>query len=114
MKPAGAQIAALLRDPGNCRVILLFGDDAGMIRERAEALVRAVAGSLDDPFRVVDLARDEFENLPDEAASMSLTGGRRVVRYEHGCAAIEIQQYEFRTQSATAAGTLAAPQPSIS
>ena len=80
MKPAGAQIAALLRDPGNCRVILLFGDDAGMIRERAEALVRAVAGSLDDPFRVVDLARDEFENLPDEAASMSLTGGRRVVR----------------------------------
>ncbi len=80
MKPAGAQIAALLRDPGPCRAILLFGEDVGMIRERAEALVRTVAGSLDDPFRVVDLTRDQIEQLPDESASMSLTGGRRVVR----------------------------------
>ena len=80
MKPAGAQIAALLRDPGPCRAMLLFGEDVGMIRERAEALVRTVAGSLDDPFRVVDLTRDQIEQLPDESASMSLTGGRRVVR----------------------------------
>ena len=80
MKPTGAQIAGLLRDPGGCRVILFYGDDAGMIRERAEALVRTVAGALDDPFRVVDLERDEINRLPDEAASLSLTGGRRVVR----------------------------------
>ena len=31
----------------------------GMIRDRAAALVRAVAGSLDDPFLVAELARDE-------------------------------------------------------
>ncbi len=80
MKVENAQVAGFLRDPGQARVVLLFGEDVGMIRERAEALVRAVAGSLDDPFRVVELMREEVERLPDEAASLSLTGGRRVVR----------------------------------
>ena len=47
MKPAGAQIAALLRDPGPCRAILLFGEDVGMIRERAEALLALDEGDLD-------------------------------------------------------------------
>lgn len=59
---------------------LLYGDDFGMIRERAEILVRAVAGSLDDPFLVSELAREDIKRLPDEAAGLSLIGGRRVVR----------------------------------
>jgi DNA polymerase-3 subunit delta len=42
--------------------------------------VRAVAGSLDDPFRVVELDRDASGALPGEMMSQSLTGGRRVVR----------------------------------
>jgi len=80
MKLGPAQVAGFLRDPGACRVVLLFGDDAGMIRERAEMLVRAVAGSLDDPFLVAELPREAVGTLPDEAASIPLTGGRRVVR----------------------------------
>jgi DNA polymerase-3 subunit delta len=80
MKLPPARVAAFLRDPGDCRVVLLYGDDAGMIRDRAEALVRAVAGSLDDPFLVTDLTRDDVKRLPDEAAGLSLIGGRRVVR----------------------------------
>nr|WP_294519372.1 DNA polymerase III subunit delta [uncultured Rhodopila sp.] len=80
MKLAPARVAAFLGDPGSCRVVLLYGDDAGMIRERAEALVRAVAGSLDDPFLVTELAREDVRRLPDEAAGLSLMGGRRVVR----------------------------------
>lgn len=80
MKLPPFRIEAFLRDPGDCRVVLLFGDDAGMIRERAEALVRAVAGSLDDPFLVTELAREDIRRLPDEAAGLSLLGGRRVVR----------------------------------
>jgi DNA polymerase-3 subunit delta len=80
MKLAPAGVAAFLRDPGPCRVVLLYGDDAGMIRDRAVALVRTVAGALDDPFLVVELTRDEIARLPDEAASLPLTGGRRVVR----------------------------------
>ena len=80
MKIAATQVAGFLRDPGNCRVVLLYGDDAGMIRDRAEMLVRKIAGSLDDPFLVAELSRDEIASLPDEAASLPLTGGRRVVR----------------------------------
>ena len=80
MKLDPRRVPAFLRDPGTCRVVLLYGDDSGLIRDRAEALVRMVAGTLDDPFRVVELARDELARLPEEAASLSLTGGRRVVR----------------------------------
>src|SRR3954452_1661981 len=80
MKLPPARIQGFLRDPGTCRVVLLYGDDAGMIRERAEALVRVVAGSLDDPFLVTELAREDIRRLPDEAAGLSLMGGRRVVR----------------------------------
>jgi DNA polymerase-3 subunit delta len=75
-----ARVPAFLRDPGDCRVVLLYGEDAGMIRDRAEALVRAVAGSLDDPFLVTELPREAIKSLSDEAAGLSLMGGRRVVR----------------------------------
>lgn len=80
MKVPPARVQAFLRDPGRCRVVLLHGDDLGMIRERAETLVRAVAGSLDDPFHVTELAREDMRHLPHEAAGLSLMGGRRVVR----------------------------------
>ena len=80
MKLDAARVESFLRAPGACRVVLLYGDDAGMIRDRGSALVRAVAGSLDDPFLVVDLAREDVGRLPDEAASLPLTGGRRVIR----------------------------------
>ncbi len=80
MRVDARRVAAFLRDPGACRVVLLFGDDGGLIRERANGLVRLAGGSLDDPFRVVDLDRDAAARLEAEAASLSLTGGRRVVR----------------------------------
>ena len=80
MKLPPARIASFFRDPGPSRVILLYGDDTGMIRDRAEALVRLVAGSLDDPFLVTELSREDLPNLADVAASQALTGGRRVVR----------------------------------
>jgi DNA polymerase-3 subunit delta len=80
VKLAPQRVAAFLRDPGACRVVLLYGDDHGMIRDRAAGLVRAVAGSLDDPFLVSELGRDEVGRLADEAAALALGGGRRVVR----------------------------------
>jgi DNA polymerase-3 subunit delta len=76
--------AAVLSDPGSYRAILLHGDDAGLVRERAEGLVRAVlGGKMDDPFRLAELNRDEAAKagvLPGEAAALAMTGGRRVVR----------------------------------
>ena len=79
MKIDARRVEAFLRDPGGCAVVLLYGDDTGLIRARARALVRAVAGATDDPFRVVELERGEAARLPEEASSLSLTGGRRVV-----------------------------------
>ena len=80
MKLDARSIPRFLRDPGACRVVLLFGDDAGLIREHGNALTRAVAGNLDDPFRVVELAREHAAQVVAEAATLPLTGGRRVVR----------------------------------
>ena len=80
MKLDGRRLEAFLDAPGTCHAVLLFGDDVGMIRERAGRLVRAVAGGLDDPFRVADLERDGLSRLAEELSSRSLTGGRRVVR----------------------------------
>lgn len=80
MKLAAQRINGFLRDPGGCAVVLLFGEDVGLIQERAVTLVRTVAGSLDDPFLVLDLPRDRMTELADEAAALPLTGGRRVIR----------------------------------
>lgn len=80
MKLEPRRTEEFLRDPGRSRAVLLYGDDVGLIRDRAGRLVRAVAGSADDPFRVVELERDGAGAIPAEMAALSLTGGRRVVR----------------------------------
>ncbi len=80
MKLEARGIEAFLRDPGRARAVLLYGDDVGLIRERAGRLVRAVTGAADDPFRVVELERDGAGAIPAEMAALSLSGGRRVVR----------------------------------
>jgi DNA polymerase-3 subunit delta len=74
------RVAAFLRDPGVTRVVLLYGEDHGMIRDHAATLVRGIAGSVDDPFLVAELGKDQITQLAHEAASLPLTGGRRVVR----------------------------------
>jgi DNA polymerase III subunit delta len=85
MKLAPARLAAFLQRPDpEIRAILLYGPDAGLVRERAEMLARSVCPDLADPFRVADLngaalAADPAR-LADEAAQLSLIGGRRVVR----------------------------------
>ncbi len=85
MKLTARQIDRFVRapDPG-IRAVLVYGPDAGLVSERAEAIARAVAPELSDPFRVTNLTarqlQDDPARLADEAASLSLTGGRRVVR----------------------------------
>jgi len=75
------RIGAFLTDPGDCRVVLLHGDDPGLIQERAEALARAVTEG--DPLRLVEVPKDAWRDagrLAGEAASPPLTGGRCLVR----------------------------------
>jgi DNA polymerase-3 subunit delta len=80
MKLDARRRESFLRDPGNVRAALLYGDDVGMIRDYGARLTRSVAGSLDDPFRVVELGQDVTLRLVGEMATLPLNGGRRVVR----------------------------------
>ena len=80
MKLDGHRIAAFLRDPGPVRVVLLHGDDEGMVRHRADALTLAVVGQRDDPFRVAWLSREEHARVEEEASAIAMLGGRRVIR----------------------------------
>ncbi|MEJ0049393.1 MAG: DNA polymerase III subunit delta [Rhodospirillales bacterium] len=80
MKLDARQVAGFLRRPGPCRVVLLHGDDEGLIRERARELTLSVAGSLNDPFLVAELDRDGWSRITEEMTAMSLIGGRRVIR----------------------------------
>ena len=63
---------------------LFYGPDAGLVGERARRLVARIAGDPGDPFRVTELEPDRVAAEPrlllEEAQSLPLTGGRRVVR----------------------------------
>lgn len=65
-------------------VVLLFGPDAGLVRERASKLVAITAEDPRDPFRVADLAGPDLAKdsarLADEAGALSMTGGKRAIR----------------------------------
>jgi DNA polymerase-3 subunit delta len=85
MKITPRDADAFLRSPDPAtRAVLVYGPDAGLVCERVEALVKGVAGDLSDPFRVADFSAKELiddpARLADEAAALSLTGGRRAVR----------------------------------
>jgi DNA polymerase-3 subunit delta len=85
MKIEPRQVDAFLKkpDPG-IRGVVVYGNDDGLIAERALALAKTVCEDLKDPFRVVDIAGDALKNDParlaDEFGAMSLMGGRRVIR----------------------------------
>jgi DNA polymerase-3 subunit delta len=70
--------------PGHLVAALVFGPDQGLVRERAVAVAKTVLADLNDPFRVAELDDSTLEADParlwDEAAQLSMTGGRRVVR----------------------------------
>jgi DNA polymerase-3 subunit delta len=70
--------------PKDLRAALVFGPDAGLVQERAEKLMKSVVADLADPFNVADLSESTLlsdpARLADEAAAISMMGGRRVVR----------------------------------
>lgn len=65
------------------RVVLVYGPDVGLASERAEALARAHLGDSADPFALVRIDGDVLESDParltDEARTVALFGGRRVI-----------------------------------
>jgi len=72
----------------NRPIVLIFGPDAGLVRERAEALVRNSVDDPKDPFQLARLDGDDLSSEPtrllEEANTVPLFGGRRAVWIKAG------------------------------
>ena len=70
-------------DPA-CRVILIYGGDDSLVRERSEALLDARGVQIGDPFQHDDLASESVASEPERffeaAMARSLMGGSRGLR----------------------------------
>ncbi len=69
-------------------IVLVFGPDAGLVRERVDALVRASVDDPGDPFALARIEGDELAGNParlvEEAHTVPLFGGRRAVLVKAG------------------------------
>jgi DNA polymerase-3 subunit delta len=85
----GKDVDAYLARPDAGRpIILLYGPDAGLVRERADALIASAVDDPSDPFSLVRMEGDELaaepSRLVDEAMTVPLFGGRRAIRVRAG------------------------------
>lgn len=85
MKLSASEADRIAKNPPKDMIAaLVFGPDIGLVHERAENLLKSVVPDLSDPFRVADLDEGALiadpARLSDEAAALSMMGGRRVVR----------------------------------
>jgi DNA polymerase III subunit delta len=69
-------------------IVLVFGPDAGLVRERVDALVRASVDDPNDPFALARIEGEELTGNPsrlvEEAHTVPLFGGRRAVLVKAG------------------------------
>jgi DNA polymerase-3 subunit delta len=67
---------------------LLYGPDAGLVRERAERIIRGSVNDLNDPFALVRLEGDDLASAPsrlaEEAHTVPLFGGKRAIWIKAG------------------------------
>ena len=85
----GAAIDAFLKRPDPAQpIVLVYGPDAGLVRERADALIASAIDDANDPFALVRLEGDELSadpaRLAEEALTIPLFGGRRAIRVRAG------------------------------
>jgi DNA polymerase-3 subunit delta len=88
MKLPTSRITAFLNKPDPAvQVILVYGPDAGLVRERANHLAKWAVRDPNDPFCSVTLPSSAFAGNParlhDEMASVAFGGGRRLVRVQN-------------------------------
>ncbi len=74
----------LAKPPDTVPIVLIYGPDEGLVRERAVKLAQTILPDLKDPFRSVDLTDGDLKTDParvaDEFGSISMLGGRRIIR----------------------------------
>lgn len=85
----GREIDAYLAKPDAGRpIVLLYGPDSGLVRERADALMASAVDDPDDPFSLVRLDGDDLAAAPsrlvEEAMTIPMFGGRRAIRVKAG------------------------------
>ena len=89
MKLTWKQIDPFLKSPDpKARVVLVYGPDNGLMRERAKTIAKTVVDDLDDPFNVIalntEILSEDPARLNDEAMAMSMMGGARLIKIENG------------------------------
>ncbi len=69
-------------------IVLLYGPDTGLVRERAERIVRGSVSDVNDPFALVRLEGDDLASNPsrlvEEALTVPLFGGKRAIWIKGG------------------------------
>lgn len=83
MKLASRDIDTFCRSPGKAAAVLVYGTDAGQVRQRVAQLTDAWLGAKADAMAICELASDQVKEdgarLTDELAAMSLMAPRRVI-----------------------------------
>lgn len=82
IKPSEADAYVSRADPSR-PVVLVYGPDAGLVHERAEALVKAAVDDPADAFALIRIDSDELSSNPyrlvEEANTVPMFGGRRAI-----------------------------------
>lgn len=87
MKLSYREIEPFVQNPNRAaRVVLVYGPDHGLMKERAAQIGKSVVADLNDPFNVIVLSSEimleDTARLSDEANAISMMGGDRLVRVE--------------------------------
>lgn len=87
MKLAYRDIEPFVKNPNPAaRVILVYGPDQGLMKERAKSMGSTVVENLNDPFNAVTLSSsilaEDPARLSDEAGAISMMSGDRLIRIE--------------------------------
>lgn len=87
MKLQTRQIESFVKSPdAAARVILVYGPEAGLIKERIKTIGLTIVSDLQDPFNNITLSGSSLEEdkarLNDEAHAISMMGGARLIRIE--------------------------------
>ena len=85
MKIPPRNIEAFVKSPSaGIGAVLLYGPDEGLIRERMSVMSKHVVVDINDPFNVCEFTAAQLSDKPslllDEAMSISMLGGRKVIR----------------------------------
>lgn len=84
MKLERQRVEPFLKSPDAAtQAVLVYGPDRGLVAERAQRIARAVVPDPQDAFRIATLTAETIAadpaRLHDEAAQLSLLGGRRLI-----------------------------------